>query len=399
MCAALVIGVYFIQQLLVFVDDVLKAPIVSTILTVVLIALMVKSHGTFNLFVNLTYNIWIGWLGLYLRVLNGLRGRRAGVVTIGLGVLSAWSHSFAVVLILPLLGALVLPLAPDAGNSRGRDPRILIEFGTYLIAAVLFPLLFIEPGFPKPLDVPDIKARLLHMLFDSHSNTMLTIVIGVLLVVMALPPGLRGLKAVLRGQPMTRNDYLLPVLAFVGFGTVAIIFASGRVFIADKIWARYLFTPFLSLVLAGLVIMSDQPRVMSAVAGVESYLQRLIARPVGRLAGGLAVVMLLMVTSLLPWRTVATNVAHTIDTERFLIAAGTFRATCQDGAFIQAWDKWSIAVLCHRRDLPRDSEAVSLSEDHVTVWGGNGQSRTSDHPKAAVPMLFEPLDVMKLPGQ
>lgn len=399
MCAASVISVYFVYQLLVFTDDVLKAPLVSTILTFVLVACIVKTHGTFNLFVNLTYNIWIGWLGLYLRVLNGLRGRRAGIVTVLLGVLSAWSHSLCVVLILPVLGALVLPLARDEGNGWSRDPRILAEFSLYLVAAVLFPILLIEPGFPKPLPAVDMGPRLIHMLLDVHSNTALTITIGFLLVVIALPPALRSLKALLRWAPIDRDDYLILVMTFVGFGTVAIIFASGRVFVSDKIWARYLFTPILSLVLGCLVMASQRSWFRAAVVGVESHLQRFLALPIARVASGLVVALLLVSTAVLPWRVFRDNVARTIDTERFLAAAETYRATCQDGAFIQSWNKWSLAVLCHRRDLPRDSEAASLTEDHVTVWNGGGQSRTADHAKPEVPMLFQPLDVMSLPGR
>lgn len=398
MCAAAVIGVYFVYQLLVFIDDVLKAPVVSTLLAFVLVAAMLKTHGTFNLFVNLTYNIWIGWLGLYLRVLNGLRGQRAGVATTVLGILSAWSHSFSVVLILPLLGALILPLARGEGDAPRRDPRILTEFGLYLIAGALFPVLLIEPGFPKPLPAVDMGSRLIHMLIDIRSNTALTIVIGFLLVAIALPPALRSLKALVRWSPIARDDYLLLVMTFVGFGTVAIIFASGRVFVADKIWARYLFTPFLSLFLACLVVASHRAWFRDAVARIERHLQGFLALPIARAVSGLVVVGVLAATSILPWHMFRQNVARTIDTERFLAAAETYRATCQDGAFIQSWDKWSLTVLCHRRDLPKDSEAASLTEDHVTVWGG-GAGKTADHAKPEVPMLFQPLDVMSLPGR
>lgn len=399
MCAAALIGVYFVYQLLVFIDDVLKAPLVSAAIAFVLVALMVKTHGTFNLFVNLTYNIWIGWLGLYIRILNALRGREAGIVTIVLGVLSAWSHSYSVVLIPALLGALVLPLTQAGVTAHRSRLGLSVELGVYLMAAVLFPLLLIEPGFPKPLPSVDLGPRLLHMLLDVHSNTALTILIGLLLVAIALPPALRSLKALVRWASIARDDYLLLVMAFVGVGTVAIVFASGRVFVADKIWARYLFTPILSLFLASLVVASYRPWFRGVVARIESHLQGFLALPIARVASGLVVVGVLAATSILPWHTLRNNIARTIDTERFLAAAETYRATCQDGAFIQSWDKWSLAVLCHRRDLPKDSEAVSLNEDHVTVWGGGQQSRTADHAKPDVPMLFQPLDVMSLPGR
>lgn len=399
MIFASIIGVYFFYQLVTFTDDILKTPVISVILAFGFVALMVKTHGTFNLFVNLTYNIWIGWLGLYLRVLNGLRGRQAGIATIVLGVLSAWSHSFSVVLIPPLLGALVLPLAHGRIDAARRDPRILMEFGVYFVAAVLFPVLMIEPGFPKPLDIPDMRGRLLTMLLNVHSNTALTVVVGLLLVVIALRPAMRSLAALFRRAPIHRDDYLVLVMAFVGFGTVAIIFASGRVFIADKIWARYLFTPLVSLFLATLVVMSHRAWFRSGIAGLEGRLQAILAHPRGRLASGMAIVTVLAVTSIVPWHSFRQYIVQTIDTERFLAAAETYRATCQDGAFIRSWNKWSLAVLCHRRDLPKDTEAVSLTDDHVTVWDGSGQSRTADHAKPEVPMLFQPLDLMKVPGR
>lgn len=398
MLAASVIGVYFICQLLIFIQDILKAPLVTIILTFVLVAFMVRTHGTFNLFVNLTYNIWIGWLGIYVRVLNGLRGRRAGLLTIALGVLSAWSHSFSVLLILPLLAALILPMADADGGARRRDPRLVAELAVYLVAAIVFPVLLIEPGFPKPLDIPNIPARLLHMVLDIQSNMALTLAIGLILGAIALIPAMRTVQRVFRRAPIDRSDYLILTMAFIGTGSVAILFASGRIFIADKIWARYLFTPFLSLVLAGLVVASQCHWFRIAVARVESHLQGFLALPIARVASGVVVVGLLAATSILPWHTFRENVARTIDTERFLAAAQTYRTTCQDGAFIQSWDKWSLAILCHRRDLPKDPEAVSLTEDHVTVWGG-GQSRTADHAKPEVPMLFQPLDVVQWPGR
>lgn len=396
--ATSIIGAYFIRQLLIFTDDVLKAPVVAAIFAFCLVAVMVRTHGTFNLFVNLTYNIWIGWLGLYLRVLNGLRGHRAGLSTILIGILCAWSHSFSVVLILPLLGALVLPLADGAGGARRYDYRLRGEFAIYLVAAVLFPILMIEPGFPKPLLIPDMSARLVHMLLDIRSNAALTVVIGALLFLFALSPAFRSARLLVRGAPIARDDYLRLVVAFVGFGTVAIIFASGRLFIADKVWARYLFTPLLSLVVVGLVVAARSAVFRAGIAALESRLQKILSRPTGRVASTLVGLVMLAATSILPWHTFKENIVRTVDTERFLAAAEAYRATCQDGAFIQSWDKWSLAVLCHRRNLPKDPEAVSLTEDHVTVWNG-GQSRTADHPKSEVPMLFQPLDVMTLPGR
>jgi hypothetical protein len=386
--AACIISVYFTYQLLVFVCETLKAPILSTILVVIFIALVIKTTGTFNLFTNLTYNIWIGWMGLYLRVLNGLRGRPAGLVTVILGILSAWSHSFCVVLIVPIIATFLL--------RPHRDMRILAELVAYLVAACVFPLLLIEPGFPKPIDGSRLSAKLVQMLLDIHSNMLVLIAIAALLGALTVPASIRGLVALVRRRNLAFDDFLLSVLAFVGFATVVIILVSGRLLITDKVWARYMYTPFLSMFLALMITTFQKTAFKTWLMGLEDRAQRLLSRPGSSVVGGIGLLAFLTLSQFAAWSTVRSAYANFLDGERFLYAAEHYRATCTDGAFIRAWDKWSLTLLCQRRDLPTSSDALHLTDDQVTVWGQNGRATTADHKEEEVPFLFQPEHVLRL---
>eukprot|EP01037_Dinobryon_pediforme_P021780 gene21780-22748_t len=387
MVAAALIGVYFVWQLLIFIHLNVKVPALAWCLAATIVLVLIKTNSSFNFFTNLTYAIWMAWLGLYLRLLNAFRGVRAGPLLVIVGALAALSHPFCVLLLPPIVALLLL--APR------RPGCVIVECVVYVAATALYSIFLIERGFSKPIDPAAILAKIKLLLgANITAYVPITFASEVLLMLVALPALYRLLRSLWTPDARRHKDVEIAVMAYIGWSTLFAFVVSPRFLSYETFQPRYMLAALVSLFLAAIVLASSAAPVatrLDAIAKAASPGRWPLGGPRAMAATAGYIVLLLLANSVKGRQTPELGFGAIVAGERFLLAAEAFRNTCSDGVMIDRWSKWSPALLCQPAALPSGIEAVGISSDKVSFIGTTELVSTAGRPPETVPTIYHPI--------